>query len=392
MSDLSSKIEMSALSLNSGEGVFIASLLFGICTAMRKCLDNIESYQDMLEDEMDDNPGALAYLEAERENLSRLLAMIGISDEILQSLRGGERVHLTGLVDGILARFNKNRALEDQVMANVDDSLFIRCNPFQVQQMLFDILETYSMSNDGPTKWNVFAKSIVLSQNDLGILNLRNEEHTNFVMLKLSVELEDISLSGNYMLLQDYLGAGMELSISMREATEWLGLAALNNCHILVNRAMPNLGVVVLFPEKQSWENESNDPLNFMSMKKVDNPKTILLVDDEDMIWDVISEMLQDLGYNVILAGDGREAVQIYGGNIGKIDLVIMDMLMPDMGGKEAFYILRGLDPKVKVLISSGYVSEDQIQDVMKDCAAGFLRKPYRMADLAKRIHSILND
>ena len=76
--------------------------------------------------------------------------------------------------------------------------------------------------------------------------------------------------------------------------------------------------------------------------------------------------------------------------NPNQIDLVIMDMLMPEMGGKEAFYILKKIDPNIKVLVSSGYVSESEIQDVMDDGAAGFLRKPYRMADLAKKIHSIL--
>ena len=82
--------------------------------------------------------------------------------------------------------------------------------------------------------------------------------------------------------------------------------------------------------------------------------------------------------------------MEIYSANPGLIDLVILDMLMPNMGGRETFFLLKELDPNVKVLASSGYVSQEEIQDVMDAGAAGFLRKPYRLADLARKIHEIL--
>jgi CheY-like chemotaxis protein len=118
--------------------------------------------------------------------------------------------------------------------------------------------------------------------------------------------------------------------------------------------------------------------------------ETILLVDDEDMIWDVIIDMLQELGYTVILAADGRDAVEIYESNPGEIDLVILDMLMPGMDGHDTFFALKELDPNVKVLLSSGYVSEEDARDVLNAGAAGFLQKPYRMADLAQRVRTIV--
>jgi CheY-like chemotaxis protein len=119
--------------------------------------------------------------------------------------------------------------------------------------------------------------------------------------------------------------------------------------------------------------------------------ETILLVDDEDMIWDVIIDMLQELGYAVVLAGNGVEALEVYGENPGDIDLVILDMVMPEMDGHKAFRKLREIDPAAKVLLSSGYVSEEDVQDVLQAGAAGFLRKPYRMVDLARKVRSILD-
>lgn len=117
---------------------------------------------------------------------------------------------------------------------------------------------------------------------------------------------------------------------------------------------------------------------------------TILLVDDEDIIWDVVIDMLQDLGYTVILAANGRECVEIYRDNPGQIDLVLLDMVMPEMNGRQAFFALKELDPKVHVLLQSGYVAEEDAREVLDAGARGFLRKPYRMADLARRIRDIL--
>jgi CheY-like chemotaxis protein len=119
--------------------------------------------------------------------------------------------------------------------------------------------------------------------------------------------------------------------------------------------------------------------------------ETILLVDDEDMIWDVIIDMLQELGYSVVLAGNGREAIDIYRMNPGGIDLVLLDMVMPELDGHQAFFQLREINPEVRVLLSSGYVSEDDVRDVLEAGAAGFLRKPYRMADLARKARAILD-
>ncbi|MBT3289625.1 MAG: response regulator [Victivallales bacterium] len=119
--------------------------------------------------------------------------------------------------------------------------------------------------------------------------------------------------------------------------------------------------------------------------------ETILLVDDEDMIWDVIIDMLQELGYAVLLAGNGLEAVEIYGENPGSVDLVLLDMVMPELDGHQAFLRLREIDPGVRVLLSSGYVSEEDVAGVLQGGAAGFLRKPYRMTDLARKVRAILD-
>ncbi|MBR7145893.1 MAG: response regulator [Lentisphaeria bacterium] len=119
--------------------------------------------------------------------------------------------------------------------------------------------------------------------------------------------------------------------------------------------------------------------------------ETILIVDDHETIWDFLIEALQDLGYSVLLAENGLDAVEIYKENPGSVDLVLLDMIMPKCGGHQAFYQIRELDPQAKILLSSGYVSENEVQDLLRQGACGFLSKPHRIATVAQAIRDALD-
>ena len=119
--------------------------------------------------------------------------------------------------------------------------------------------------------------------------------------------------------------------------------------------------------------------------------ETILIVDDQETVWDFLIEALQKLGYSVLLAENGLDAVEIYENNPGQIDLVLLDMIMPKQGGHSTFHKLKELDPNVKVLLSSGFVSLEEVDDLLKNGAAGFLPKPHRIREMAVEIRRILD-
>lgn len=120
--------------------------------------------------------------------------------------------------------------------------------------------------------------------------------------------------------------------------------------------------------------------------------ETILIVDDHETIWDFLIEALQRLGYSVLLAENGLDAVEIYQENPNEIDLVLLDMVMPKLGGHQTFYKIKELDPNAKVLLSSGYVSEEEVNDLLEQGAKGFLPKPHRIATMAKEVRRILDE
>jgi len=119
--------------------------------------------------------------------------------------------------------------------------------------------------------------------------------------------------------------------------------------------------------------------------------ETLLLVDDEDMIVDVGCGIIEKLGYKSLTAKSGEEAIGIYKKNHDKIDMVIIDMIMPDMGGGETYDKLKEINPDVKVLLSSGYSINGQATEILERGCNGFIQKPFNMADLSKKIREILD-
>ena len=116
----------------------------------------------------------------------------------------------------------------------------------------------------------------------------------------------------------------------------------------------------------------------------------ILLVDDEEMVRKVVSAQLQHLGCHVTACGSGAEAIEFYRGSWQSVDLVILDMVMPKMGGRELFQALRGINPGIRALLSSGYSINGDAQGILDDGVMGFLEKPCQRGDLAAKIAEVL--
>ena len=117
---------------------------------------------------------------------------------------------------------------------------------------------------------------------------------------------------------------------------------------------------------------------------------TVLLVDDEEVILEIGKDLLEAIGYRVLLAGDGKEAVEVYEKNHDVIDIVILDMVMPNMGGGDAYDCMKEINPDIKVLLSSGYSIDGEATEILERGCDGFIQKPFRVNELAEKIKEIL--
>jgi two-component system cell cycle sensor histidine kinase/response regulator CckA len=179
-------------------------------------------------------------------------------------------------------------------------------------------------------------------------------------------------------------GEGTGLGLSMV-----FGIVKSHDGHITC-QSKPGAGTVfkLYFPAVEmeiAW-----DPEITMQMPSF-GTETILLVDDEKSIRDLGKEVLTSVGYKVITAGTGREALDMYTKAQDEISLVILDLIMPEMGGKRCLEELLKINPAVKILIASGYAADALTEESLASGAKGFVSKPYNMKQLLRAVRHTLD-
>lgn len=118
---------------------------------------------------------------------------------------------------------------------------------------------------------------------------------------------------------------------------------------------------------------------------------TVLLVDDEEMIVNVGEDMLKNLGYEVFSATNGQKALEIFEKNNNEIDIVLLDMVMPVMGGGETYDRLKTINSEVKVLLSSGYNIDGEAKEILNRGCDGFIQKPFSINEISQKLREILD-
>jgi PAS domain S-box-containing protein len=126
------------------------------------------------------------------------------------------------------------------------------------------------------------------------------------------------------------------------------------------------------------------------TMASSDRRATILLIDDEEMVRELGREILEAYNYSVIVAAHGREGVRIFREHRDNIDLVILDMIMPEKGGRQVFREIRAMKPGVRIVLCSGYGQEQSFDELLDDGAVGFLQKPFQHSELVVKVEEAL--
>jgi len=119
--------------------------------------------------------------------------------------------------------------------------------------------------------------------------------------------------------------------------------------------------------------------------------ETIMVVDDEETIRFLVRDILEEMGYTVLAAADGAAALALYARNAGNVDLVILDMTMPGMGGRETFEKLKEFDPAVRAILSTGYAEDERARQMLALGVRAFVQKPYRVEELTAAVRRILD-
>lgn len=137
---------------------------------------------------------------------------------------------------------------------------------------------------------------------------------------------------------------------------------------------------------KEAYQEVSNEGQLF------NGSETILLVDDEEIILEVAQAILEKLGYRVVVAGGGEQAIAMVQRVGVEIDLVILDLIMPGMDGGKTFDRIREIQSTIPIILSSGYAINQQANEIMRRGCDGFIQKPYRISELSQKVRKILDE
>ncbi len=165
------------------------------------------------------------------------------------------------------------------------------------------------------------------------------------------------------------------------------GVVKSHNGYIDVDSKVGKGSVFNLYFPASSQEADMPAPKNGALLGGVG---TILLVDDETDILESGAELLENLGYDVLKADDGKDALDLYSRNKDKIDLVILDVIMPKINGNDLFFRLRKIDGKLKFLFASGYSINDTTEHILKSGEHGFIKKPFTIEQLSEKINRLM--
>ena len=163
-----------------------------------------------------------------------------------------------------------------------------------------------------------------------------------------------------------------------------------NHSGIIDVWSSPNTGssFSIILPLK---ETPTSIDISTETEKLVLGNESVLLVDDEQRVRTVGEEICRTLGYSVMTVASGKEALKIYKAKQESINLVILDMIMPEMNGLETFVELKKLNPDIKVLLSTGYSIDAKAQEMLKNGCKGYILKPYNVIDFSHKLREILS-
>ncbi len=151
--------------------------------------------------------------------------------------------------------------------------------------------------------------------------------------------------------------------------------------------------VTIYLPLKSTYEDTQDSPAPQISIAQEEEitPKTILVVDDEEIVRITAKNLLKCLGHTPIVCSNGREAISLYTGSKEQIDLVLIDMIMPMLDGAQTISRLRKINPSLRAVISTGYSFDTSIQDIIDDRNIFSIKKPYTLAELKQKFLQIFS-
>jgi len=284
----------------------------------------------------------------------------------------------------MFARTRKEIAIE---MHFDDDIGLVNADKGQVEQVLLNLYVNASQAMPGGGQMTLKTESIFLSAEDARLLFVEGGPYVKVSVVDTGVGMDEKTRERIFdpFFTTKKMGRGYGLGLASV-------YAIVKGHHGFVDvQSQKGKGSTFLFylPKSTAVYQEHEPSVKEAILK---GRETVLFVDDEQTIIEVMQDILEALGYRVLTANSGEEAVEIYDSMQEEIDLVILDVIMPGMGGMETFEAIKARNPDVKVILSSGYSVNHIAKEIMDRGCRAFIQKPFNIETISKKVRDVLQE
>jgi PAS domain S-box-containing protein len=312
-----------------------------------------------------------------------------LTHQLLGMARGGkyapEPLDVNEIIRYCLEEFSRNTS-QIQMNWNLEKSVWeIEADRVQIRMVLSSLLDNARQAMPQGGCLFVSSENVELKQEAL----LHNLRPGRFV--KISVSDSGCELDSNalehifdpfYATLSATTGEGLGLAAAYGIARNHGGVITIESIHgkgTTFHIYLPAVAAEIPVPDEKP----------ILRRRK---SQTVLLVDDEKIVAQVGTAMLERMGYEVLVAYDAEEALGVFELHRDAVGIVLLDMIMPGMGGKEAFLKFKALDPQIKILLCSGYSIHGEASRIMELGCDGFIQKPFNIKELSAKILEIIGE
>jgi CheY-like chemotaxis protein len=267
--------------------------------------------------------------------------------------------------------------------------LIVEADPDKINQVMNTIIENALLAMPNGGKVSILTESATILNGTADSYGLNNGFFVKITISDTGIGMEKDVLqkifspfySADHDRYPDKKGLGLTFA---REIVQ-------NHDGVIDVWSSPNAGssFSVILPLKETTDDMD---LPAEDEKLVMGNELVLLVDDEERILTVGREICKALGYGVITTASGKDALRIYKEKKEEINLVVLDMIMPEMNGLETFLELKKYNPDIKVLLSTGYSIDQAAQEMLKQGCKGYILKPYSVVDFSHKLREVLEE
>ncbi|MFO7890154.1 MAG: PAS domain S-box protein [bacterium] len=386
MIDISDRKNLELQLLETQKLKSLGTLAGGIAHDFNNLLGGILGYSSLLLSDISDDHPFYDDIQAIAETAKRGAEL---SNRILAFARGGKyqvaKININNIINDVVAILSHSLDKSVIIETNLEKNIWtVYGDSRQIHQAIHNIcLNARDVMPEGGIL-TINTKNITIHKaNKENISNLENGKYVKIVIRDTGYGMDKktkLKIFEPFFTTKPQ-GEGTGLGMSMV-----YGIVKNHNGYINIESGVGKGTSVIIFLPHIKEEESKNKKIVDMS-----NSKSILFVDDEDIIREVSEKMLNRGGYKVLLAKNGKEAIDIFKQNQKKISLVIIDVIMPVLDGMETSKILRDINPDIDIIFTSGYGPEDR-PDLLQLNGEYFIKKPFQTEMFIEKVNEILSN